>query len=149
MTSTAQAVDPRAVGFDGAGASGVMRPLRSGHDDLRWRIIQRRLNEGLAEMGGEWAVYAGYKVSESYAKMCVCAEACEGIAFPSMTDTPRHIAGEFADWLQRDESVFSATMLALDQANAPLNDPALVPPSALSDEKKQRSPKKERQSESA
>ena len=128
------------VAFEAAGASGRVRPLRSGHDTMRRQVIHRKLAHGLRARGVEWAEYADLRIAETYAGLCVAAEACDGIAFPSMADAPDAIASAFALWLERDNSVYLATAAAYDAANAPTNDAALLPPEQVPPEKKVNTP---------
>ncbi len=131
--------DARAVQFEADGVSGTVRPISSGFDVMRVRIVARKLADGLARADAEWQEFAGLRVTETFATLCVTAEGVSGFVLPSASASADAIAAGFMAWLCMDSSVYRASADAVEAANAPTNAEAFLPPDMLTDEKKERS----------
>jgi hypothetical protein len=130
--------DPRSVSFSVEGVSGTVRPLRTGRDKLYRGIVLSKLYSALRSRGGEEAELIGYRACETFATLCVCAQDVTGFAFPSISSNEQQIAEAFAAWLDLPAAAYDALFDAHDAANAPTNDPDLLPPSMVPDEKKRK-----------
>jgi hypothetical protein len=127
--------DPRAVSFAAAGVSGTVRPLRTGRDAMNRAIYQNKLDRGLQRRGGDEAEYAGRRITNTFSGLCASATVT-GFALPSLSDSEERVSELFLAWIDMDYSVYDACSDAFSAANAPTNDPDLLPPDQLTDEKK-------------
>jgi hypothetical protein len=135
--------DPRAVSFAVAGVSGTVRPLRTGRDAINRAIYHDKLERGLQRRGGDDAEYVGRRVTNTFSGLCASASGVTGFILPSLADSEERVAELFIAWIDMDYPVYDACGEAFIAANAPTNDPDLLPPSMLPEEKKAKSLKSE------
>jgi hypothetical protein len=135
--------DPRAVSFAVAGVSGTVRPLRTGRDAINRAIYHDKLERGLQRRGGDDAEYVGRRVTNTFSGLCASASGVTGFILPSLADSEERIAELFIAWIDMDYPVYDACGEAFIAANAPTNDPDLLPPSMMPEEKKAKSLKSE------
>jgi hypothetical protein len=132
-------VNPRAVAFDAGGVSGTIRPVQTGRDAMFRSVILRKLYQGLLARGDEWRELVGTRIAQIFGSYCICASGVTGFTFPAVSASVADITDAFIAWLDLDIACYDGMVDAFDKVNAPTNDPALVPPDQLTDEKKENS----------
>ena len=128
--------DNRNVSFEAGGVSATVRPLLTTRDSMFEGLVERKLIKGLTDRGGEWAEITDRNITSEYARAVLSTVESEGFSVPAISATAEQHAAAFEAWVSLPSSVVGAWLIAMKQANEPVNDPDLVPPALLTDEKK-------------
>ncbi len=135
--------DPEAIAFAAGSISGAVRPMRTGRDTMFRGLVFRKVVSGLRARGGEWAEVADRSIVNYYADAALMTVELSGFIMPPISATDAEHAAAFDAWVGLLTPELGAWIGAIDRVNAPTNDPALLPPTMLTDEKKVDTPTSE------
>lgn len=139
----------RTISVTAGDVSFTVRPRRTGADAIFSGLVLRKLTQGLQERGGEWAEITDRAICEVYANAVVQTVESKGHTLPVIGASAAEHADGFERWITQDNDVLLQWIAAVQRANEPANDPALVPPAKLTDEKKASMPSDAPKSKSA
>ena len=139
----------RNINVTAGDVSFTVRPRRTGADAIFSGLVFRKLLQGLQARGGEWAEITDRAICDVYANAVGQTVSAVGHVLPGVGASAAEHADGFERWITQDNDVLLQWIAAVQRANEPANDPALIPPAKLTDEKKASIPSDAPKSKSA